>query len=83
MTGFIARISEDRAYKCCGSLFMVNLHSNPSPEVPVYMSQVMEYVTFFPSAPDLDEMPEITISAPPKKFDLAKMWGVTSTNIAV
>ena len=62
-----ARVREGRAYKCCCSIFILNLYHNPNPEVPIVTRQVQELIAmFFPSAPDLDNLPEITVNAPGK-----------------
>ena len=74
-----ARVAEGRVYKCCCSLFICNLYHNPNPEVPIVGRQVKELIEFhFPTAPDLDQLPEIWVNAPGKKFDLEPVWGTLS-----
>ena len=73
---FRSRISEGRAYKCCCSIFILNLAAEPSPDVPICSRQVAEIVDhFFARAPDLDSLPEITVEAPPVTSSLETIWG--------
>ena len=69
----MARVADGRAYKCCCSIFICNLYHNPNPEVPIVTRQVNELIAFFfPSAPDLDRLPEITVNAPGTKYKSIK-----------
>ena len=62
-----ARVVEGRAYRCCCSIFICNLYHNPNPDVPIVTRQVNELIAFFfPTAPDLDNLPEVTVNAPGK-----------------
>ena len=69
-------VQEGRAYRCCCSIFILNLYQNPNPEVPIVARQVRELMLmFFKTAPDLDDLPEITVNAPDKKPETNKIWG--------
>ena len=72
-----ARMQEGQAYKCCCSIFILNLYQNPNPEVPIVARQVRELMLmFFSTAPDLDSLPEITVNAPSQKIESDKIiWG--------
>ena len=73
---FRSRINDGRAYKCCCPIFMLNLAVDPTPDVPVCSRQVTELVNhFFATAPNLDNLPEITVEAPPVTSSLDAIWG--------